>query len=114
MKAVVLQADVLNLPAVFAAKLTGKKVEITERNNIITIKPTEDTISSTRGIFKSDGHETDRFIARKRSDKALEYRREDALEAWECFKKYKGIIHCAVDEKVELAESRDEKYANFN
>ena len=114
MGAVVLQADVLNLPTIFAKKLSGKKVEITERDNIITIKPTEDTIVSIRGILESDGHETDRFISRKRIDKALEYRREDALEAWEGFKKYKGIIRCAVDEKAELAEARDEKHADFN
>ena len=114
MEAVVLQADVLNLPPIFATKLSGKKVEITERDNIITIKPAEDTIASMRGMFKSDGHEADRFIARKRSDKALEYRREDAIEAWEGFKKYRGIIRCAVDEKAELAEARNEKHADFN
>ena len=67
-----------------------------------------------QGTFESDGHEVDRFIARKRSDKALEYRREDAIEAWEGFKQYKGIIRYTVDEKLEFAEAKDDKYANFN
>ena len=38
----------------------------------------------------------------------------DAFEAWEGFKKYKGIIQYNIDEKVELASARDEKYADFN
>ena len=39
---------------------------------------------------------------------------DDKLEAWERFKKYKGIISYNIDEKAELARARDEKYANFN
>jgi len=38
----------------------------------------------------------------------------DTLEAWESFRKYKGIIPYAIDEKTELAEARDKKYARFN
>ena len=38
----------------------------------------------------------------------------DSLAAWEAFKKYKGMIHCDIDERAELAEARDEKYADFN
>ena len=37
-----------------------------------------------------------------------------ANEAWEGLKKYKGIIDCDIDAKAELAEARDEKYADFN
>ena len=35
------------------------------------------------------------------------------LEAWNDFKKYKGIINCDINEKTELANARDEKYENF-
>lgn len=35
------------------------------------------------------------------------------LTAWEEFKKYKGIIQCDIDTKAELAEARNEKYADF-
>lgn len=38
----------------------------------------------------------------------------DILEAWEGLRKYKGIIPCVIDEKAELAEARDKKYAHFN
>ena len=38
----------------------------------------------------------------------------DILEAWAGFRKYKGIIPCAIDEKAELSKARDEKYASFN
>ena len=34
----------------------------------------------------------------------------EAFEAWERFKKYKGIIQFNVDDKAELARARDEKY----
>jgi hypothetical protein len=37
----------------------------------------------------------------------------DALEAWEDFKKVKGIIPYEIDAKAELAKARDEKYADF-
>ena len=37
----------------------------------------------------------------------------EAFEAWEGFKKYKGIINCNIDEKAGLAKAREEKYANF-
>ena len=34
MEAVIMNADTLNLPEAFAAKLRGRKVEITEKDNI--------------------------------------------------------------------------------
>jgi len=37
----------------------------------------------------------------------------DALQAWESLRKYKGIIHHVIDEKVELAQARDEKYKEY-
>ena len=38
----------------------------------------------------------------------------EALEAWKEFQQYKGIIPYDIDIKAELAEARDEKYADFN
>jgi len=38
----------------------------------------------------------------------------EVLDAWEGFKKYKGIIHEDIDEKEELKKARDEKYADFD
>jgi len=35
------------------------------------------------------------------------------IEAWEDFKRYKGIVQRDIDEKAELAKARDEKYANI-
>jgi len=40
--------------------------------------------------------------------------KSEAIKAWERFKKYKGIVPYEIDAKAELAEARDEKYANFN
>jgi hypothetical protein len=37
----------------------------------------------------------------------------EAIDAWERFKQYKGIIPYDIDTKVELAKARDEKYADF-
>ena len=73
MSAVVLQAEALNLPANFAVKLYGKKVEITERGNSIIISPIECPIEAMHGMFESDGHEVDRFMQRKKEEKELEY-----------------------------------------
>ena len=41
-------------------------------------------------------------------------KKSEAIEAWEGFQKYIGIIDCDIDAKAELAEARDEKYARFN
>ena len=38
----------------------------------------------------------------------------EAFVAWEAVKKYKGIINFNIDEKLELARARDEKYTSFN
>ena len=38
----------------------------------------------------------------------------EAFNAWEAFKKYKGIVQYDIDEKAELAMARDEKYSNSN
>jgi len=37
----------------------------------------------------------------------------EATKAWERFKLYKGIIPYEIDIKAELAQARDEKYADF-
>jgi len=39
MTTIVLQAEALNLPEVFAFKMRGKKVELTERGDTIVINP---------------------------------------------------------------------------
>lgn len=83
MQSVILQAEELNLPKIFAFKMSGKKVEITENGDSIVIKPVESSIKNKK-------------------------------DAWESFKKYKGIITDNIDEKIELANARDEKYASFN
>jgi len=41
-------------------------------------------------------------------------KKSDSVAAWEGFQKYIGIIPYDIDEKAELAEARDEKYADFN
>ena len=38
----------------------------------------------------------------------------EAFNAWEAFKKYKGIVQYDIDEKAELAMARDEKYSDSN
>ena len=74
MSSVILQAETLNLPPIFATKLSGKKVEIIEHDNSIVIKPVEYSAKSMRGMFKSDGHAVDRFMAQKKLEKELEER----------------------------------------
>ena len=85
MSSIVLQAESLNLPEVFALKLRGKKVTLTESGNAILISPIEGP----------------NVLA-------------DTLEEWEGLKKFKGIITHDIDEKTELNEARDEKYAHLN
>ena len=73
MSTMILQAERLNLPEPLAVKLRGKKVELVESGDSIIINPVQCTIKSMRGMLKSDGHEVDRFLARMREDKELEY-----------------------------------------
>ena len=75
MNPVILQADSLNLPEVFAYKLRGKKVEIIEDGDTILINPVKSPIELACGMFKSDGHEVDRFMERKQLEKELEHDR---------------------------------------
>ena len=37
----------------------------------------------------------------------------EAIKAWERFKVYKGIVPYDIDLKAELAQARNEKYADF-
>jgi len=73
MSSVILQAETLNLPEVFAFKLRGKKVELIENGDVITISPIKFPTEALHGMFKSDGHAVDRFLERKRLEKELEY-----------------------------------------
>jgi len=73
MSSVVLQAETLNLPEVFALKLRGKKVELLEKGDTITISPVKNPIETMHGMFKSDGHAVGRHLSRKRLEKELEY-----------------------------------------
>ena len=73
MSSVVLQAETLNLPDIFAYKLRGKKVELVENGDIIIISPVQSPIEAMHGMFKSDGHAVDRHLERKRLEKELEY-----------------------------------------
>jgi len=48
-------------------------------------------------------------------DKSIRVNKKStAVEVWNEFKKYKGIIAYDIDEKAELAKAREEKYADFN
>ena len=86
MDSIILQAETLNLPDIFAFKLRGKKVELVDNGDSILISP-----------VKQDDADAS----------------NEALKALEDFRKYKGIIPHEVDEKIELAQARDEKYANI-
>ena len=73
MNAIILQADRLNLPEPLAVRLRGKKVELVESGDSIIISPVKCPVKAMRGMLRSDGHEVDRFLARMREDKELEY-----------------------------------------
>ena len=73
MGAAVLQAETLNLPERFASKFRGKKVEIFEDGDAITIKPVRCVIDEACGMLKGSSFGTEEFMKQKRMDKALEY-----------------------------------------
>ena len=72
MNSIILQAETLNLPEIFAFKMKGKKVEIFENGDAIIINPIKSPIDHACGILKSDGNEVDRFMKRKILEKELE------------------------------------------
>ena len=69
MSLIIIQAETINLLEIFAFKLRGKKVEIFESGDTILINPVRSSIDLACGILKSDGHEVDRFMERKQSEK---------------------------------------------
>jgi virulence-associated protein VagC len=73
MGSVILYAEKLNLPETFAVKMRGRKVEITEKDNILTIKPVQSPISAARGMLKGGHFGTATLIEQKRIEKELEY-----------------------------------------
>jgi virulence-associated protein VagC len=72
MPALVLKAEELKLPAVFAQKISGNKVRLVQRGNSIIITPVSNTISSARGMLKGLNYGTKEFIREKALEKKLE------------------------------------------
>lgn len=80
MGSVILQAETLNLPEVFAFKLRGKKVELIENGNSIIINPVRSSIDVMHGMFKSDGHAVDSFLERNELDKESEFSKRKSID----------------------------------
>jgi len=73
MESVITYAETLNLPETFATKMRGRKVEITEKDNILTIKPIQSPIITARGMLKGSHFGTSTIMEQKRVEKELEY-----------------------------------------
>ena len=73
MNTVIIQAEELNLPSVFAVKLKGKKVKVSAKGETIIITPIQDVISNARGMFKDISLGTDTLMKQKQREKKLEY-----------------------------------------
>ena len=73
MKSVILQAEELNLPEIFAAKFTGKKVKVMEDGDSIKIIPISDAVSTARGMLKGGNFGTHKLMEQKQFEKELEY-----------------------------------------
>jgi virulence-associated protein VagC len=72
MESVVMYAEKLNLPEMFAVKMRGRKVEITEKDNILTIKPVKSPIVAARGMLKGSQFGTTTIETQKRLERELE------------------------------------------
>ena len=69
----ILQAEALNLPEAFASKLRGKKVELMEIGDTITIKPIQCVIDAACGMLEGSSFGTETIREQKRLEKELEY-----------------------------------------
>jgi len=69
----ILYAETLNLPEVFASKLRGKKVELVENGDTITIKPVQYAIDAACGMLKDSNFGIATIMEQKRVEKELEY-----------------------------------------
>jgi virulence-associated protein VagC len=69
----ILQAETLNLPEAFASKLRGKKVELMEVGDTITIKPIQYAIDAACGMLEGSSFGTETIMEQKRLEKELEY-----------------------------------------
>jgi len=73
MGATILRAETLNLPEMFANKFSGKKVELVEDGDTVTIKPVRCVIDEARGMLKGSTFGTHTILEQKRLEKELEY-----------------------------------------
>ena len=73
MNSVILQAEELNLPKIFAIKLVGKKVKVIEDGDSIKIIPVNNSISTARGMLKGGNFGTRKLMEQKQLEKELEY-----------------------------------------
>jgi len=73
MSSAIMYAESLNLPEAFAIKLRGRKVEITEIGETITIKPVKYTIDAACGMLEGSSFGTDTILEQKRLEKELEH-----------------------------------------
>jgi virulence-associated protein VagC len=72
MEAVILQAEDLNLPPLFAGKIQGKKVELIEKGESIVIRPVSNVIASAKGMLKGGNYGSEMFMREKRIEKEME------------------------------------------
>jgi virulence-associated protein VagC len=72
MEAVILQAEDLNLPPLFAGKVQGKKVELIENGESIVIRPVSNVIAGAKGMLKGGNYGSEMFMQEKRIEKEME------------------------------------------
>jgi len=72
MEAAILQGNLLKLPERIARRLRGTRFDITETEEGILLKPSNNAIAEARGFLKGRGFTTNEYLERKKADKELE------------------------------------------
>ncbi|MHC1728421.1 MAG: hypothetical protein AB9866_20870 [Syntrophobacteraceae bacterium] len=72
MEPAVLAGNMLKLPERIAKRLRGKKIQITEVEGGILLKPTDRPIAEAKGFLRGRGFSSSEYLETKKAEKELE------------------------------------------
>ena len=72
MEPAVLAGNMLKLPERIAKRLRGKRIQITEVEEGILLKPADHPIAEAKGFLKGRGFSSNEYLETKRAEKELE------------------------------------------
>lgn len=73
MEPAVLTGNTLKLPEKIAGRLRGKKIQVTEVEEGILLRPADRPIAEAKGFLKGKGFSSGEYLEMKKAEKELEH-----------------------------------------